>query len=247
MVEKTFRCPAPRCLTRALALAVVASVLALDSTDAIAAAPSPHTQRAPYHALREPFGEVAAIADQEAYASRWRSVSAAIQTDLDVLRACEVSRSFCSPAAKRFLAVVDAGRPMQDRARLGMINRAINLSIQATSDVVQHGVPDVWSSPLATFGSGKGDCEDYAIAKFAALLLAGVPPQDLRLVLVRNLRLQEAHAVLAARLGDRWVILDNRRLLLLEDRDVLWQYRPMAAFALELMARRYAQSRAVAP
>jgi len=230
-----------------LALAVVASVLALDSTDAIAAAPSPHTQRAPYHALREPFGEVAAIADQEAYASRWRSVSAAIQTDLDVLRACEVSRSFCSPAAKRFLAVVDAGRPMQDRARLGMINRAINLSIQATSDVVQHGVPDVWSSPLATFASGKGDCEDYAIAKFAALLLAGVPPQDLRLVLVRNLRLQEAHAVLAARLGDRWVILDNRRLLLLEDRDVLWQYRPMAAFALELMARRYAQSRAVAP
>jgi predicted transglutaminase-like cysteine proteinase len=247
VVEKTFRYAAPRCLTRTLALAVVATVLALDSTDAIAAAPSPHIQLALHHPLREPFGEVAAVADQEAYTSRWRSVSAAIQTDLDVLRACENSRSFCSPAAKRLLAVVDAGRPMQDRARLGMINRAINLSIQATSDVVQHGVPDVWSSPLATFGSGKGDCEDYAIAKFAALLLAGVPPQDLRLVLVRNLRLQEAHAVLAARLGDRWIILDNRRLLLLEDRDVLWQYRPMAAFALELMARTYAQSRAVAP
>jgi predicted transglutaminase-like cysteine proteinase len=34
--------------------------------------------------------------------------------------------------------------------------------------------PSVWSSPLATFRSGKGGCKDYAISKFAALLLVGV-------------------------------------------------------------------------
>jgi len=87
--------------------------------------------------------------------------------------------------------------------------------------MAQHGVPDLWSSPLATFSSGKGDCEDYAIAKLAALLLAGIPARDLRLMLVRNVRSGEAHAVLAARLDDHWLILDNSGHLLLEDREVL--------------------------
>jgi predicted transglutaminase-like cysteine proteinase len=111
--------------------------------------------------------------------------------------------------------------------------------------MAQHGVPDIWSSPLATFSSGKGDCEDYTIAKLAALLLAGIPARDLRLMLVRNVRSREAHAVLATRLDDHWLILDNSRHLLLEDREVLWQYRPLAALALEPALRTYPEERAV--
>ena len=37
------------------------------------------------------------------------------------------------------------------------------------SDLAQYGEIDVWSSPLLTFTTGRGDCEDYAIAKFVAL------------------------------------------------------------------------------
>ena len=165
-----------------------------------------------------------------------------MQADLDVLAACEADRSTCSPTARDFLAIVKAGHEKQGRARLGVVNRAINLAIQATSDMVQHGAGDIWSSPLATFRSGKGDCEDYAIAKFAALLLAGVPAQDLRLVIVRNLKAHRAHAVLAAWLEDRWLVLDNRRFLLLEDREILMEYRPLLAFTLEPPVRTYAQS-----
>ena len=58
---------------------------------------------------------------------------------------------------------------------------------------------DYWSTPLETMGRGIGDCEDYAIAKYATLTLMGVPPSSLRLVYVKAKRggLNQAHMVLA--------------------------------------------------
>ena len=89
-------------------------------------------------------------------------------------------------AARRFLAIVDEGRTRSGRARIGVINREINLAIVPTSDFVQWGVDDRWSPPLETFTTGRGDCEDYAIAKYVALTEAGVPPEDVKLVVVRD-------------------------------------------------------------
>ena len=111
------------------------------------------------------------------------------------------------------------------RSRLGEINRAINLAIHPVSDLAQYGEIDVWSSPLATFASGAGDCEDYAIAKFVALRLAGVAPDDLRIVIMRDTIRGEDHAVAAVRLDGRWLTLDNRRMAMVEDADVR-NYRP---------------------
>jgi predicted transglutaminase-like cysteine proteinase len=84
------------------------------------------------------------------------------------------NRSTWFPTARRSLGIVEPGREKQGRAQPGIVNRANNLALQATSDVVQHSAVGVWSSPLATFRSGKGDCKDYATSNFAALLLAGV-------------------------------------------------------------------------
>jgi hypothetical protein len=75
-----------------------------------------------------------------------------------------------------------------------------------TSDFVQWGVDDRWSPPLETFATGRGDCEDYAIAKYVALTEAGVPPEDVKIVVVRN--------------KSAWVILDNRWLALAPDREL---------------------------
>jgi predicted transglutaminase-like cysteine proteinase len=114
------------------------------------------------------------------------------------------------------------------RARIGVINRAINLAIKPTSDWAQWGVADRWSAPLETLTSGRGDCEDYAIAKYVALSEAGIGEADLRIVIVRDLGLGEDHAVLAARDGEKWLLLDNRRLALLEDNE-LQRGRPLFA------------------
>ena len=130
-----------------------------------------------------------------------------------------------SPAALKFLAIVDAAKLRDGRARLGEINRAINLAIRPMSDLAQYGQVDVWTSPLATLTKGGGDCEDYAIAKFVALRLAGIAPDDLRIVVMHDTIHGEDHAVAAARLDGRWLTLDNSRMAMVEDTDVR-NYRP---------------------
>ena len=90
------------------------------------------------------------------------------------------------------------------------------------------GVDDRWSPPLETFATGRGDREDYAIAKYVALTEAGVPPEDVKLVVVRDKTASENHAVVAVQVDGAWVILDNRWLALAPDRE-LWRATPLFA------------------
>src|SRR6201999_3869290 len=101
------------------------------------------------------------------------------------LALCDGDREHCaSDAALKFLAIVDGGRHREGRARLGEINRAINLSIRAVDDMVQYDQVDVRSSPVVDFYRGAGDCEDYAIAKYVALRMARIAAENLRLVVM---------------------------------------------------------------
>ena len=169
----------------------------------------------------EPFGLDTSPREWGSVREKWRGVERKLDDERVQLALCDGDRDRCvSPAALRFLAIVDSGRAREGRARLGEINRAINLAIRSMSDLAQHGAPDVWSSPLATFASGAGDCEDYAIAKFEALRLAGISPDDLRIVVMRDTIRGEDHAVAAARLDGHWLMLDNRRMAMIEDSDV---------------------------
>jgi predicted transglutaminase-like cysteine proteinase len=143
------------------------------------------------------------------------------------LALCDGDRERCaSPAALQFLAIVDNAKAREGRARLGEINRAINLAIRPMSDLAQYGAIDVWSSPLVTFTNGAGDCEDYAIAKFVALHQAGISPDDLRIVIMRDTIRGEDHAVAAVRLDGHWLTLDNRRMAMVEDAYIR-NYRPL--------------------
>jgi predicted transglutaminase-like cysteine proteinase len=140
---------------------------------------------------------------------------------------CRSDRARCpSAAALRFLSIIDSARGREGLARLGEINRSINREIRPMSDLMQYHVEDLWSSPLATLAAGAGDCEDYAIAKFVALREAGVAPEDLRLVIMRNTLSGEDHAVVAARLEGHWRLLDNRYLAMLEDVQIR-RYHPI--------------------
>ena len=130
----------------------------------------------------------------------------------------------------------------QGGTRLGIVNRAINLAIQSTSDMVQHCASDVWSSPLATFRSGKWrlrrlcDCETCRPAARRRPCPRSPPrdrsqPQD-----------RPSPRPLAGWLDDRWLVYDDRRFLLLDDRDIVTRYRPVLAVTLEPAAvKTYAQ------
>ena len=154
----------------------------------------------------QPFGLAASSLTAGGLRDKWLGVQRRLDDEMVQLALCEGDRDGCvSPAALKFLDIVDAAMLRDGRARLGDINRAINLAIRPMSDLAQHGRIDVWTSPLATLASGSGDCEDYAIAKFVALRRAGIAPDDLRIVVLHDTVHGEDHAVAAARLDGRWL------------------------------------------
>jgi predicted transglutaminase-like cysteine proteinase len=160
-------------------------------------------------------------------ATKWQGVARKLDDERVQLALCDGDRENCaSNAALQLLSIVDAGRQREGRARLGEINRAINLAIRPMSDLAQFGQEDVWSSPLDTLYRRAGDCEDYAIAKFVALRMAGIAAEDLRIVVLADTLRGEGHAVAAARLDGRWLILDNRRMAMVED-IAFRNYRPL--------------------
>ncbi len=175
----------------------------------------------------EPFGLSASAVYAGGLRDKWLGVARKLDDERVQLALCDGDRDNCaSTAALQFLAIVDSGRARDGRARLGVINRAINLAIHPMSDLAQYGEIDVWSSPLVTFYHGAGDCEDYAIAKYVALLEAGIAADDLRIVILRDTLSGEDHAVTAVRLDGHWLMLDNRRMAMIEDSYVR-NYRPL--------------------
>ena len=179
---------------------------------------APPAQKAPA-VSNEPFGLLMFRAPDGLLWGKWRGVVSDMAKEQTVLDRCRVDAVGCPSYAAQFLRLIDAVKSKSGRGRLDEANRAVNAAIRYVSDYAQYGEADRWSAPLATFVTGKGDCEDYAIAKYVALREAGFPQDDLRLVLVRDRSVREDHAVLAAHLDDRWLILDNRRSELIEDSD----------------------------
>lgn len=177
----------------------------------------------------EPFGLMTVALPEGPLVAKWRDAERAIRNDENIIADCRADISNCiSPPALQLLKVVKAAASREGLARLGEINRAINLAVRPMSDRALYGVDDHWTSPLATFAIGAGDCEDYAIAKLVALHEAGIAREDLRLIIMRENVTGEDHAVVAARVDGRWHILDNRFFVMVEDTNI-GKYKPVFA------------------
>lgn len=114
--------------------------------------------------------------------------------------------------------------------QLQLVNRYVNRRVQYEEDERRFGRPDVWSSANETLRSGRGDCEDYAIAKLQLLRAAGFGQHDLYLVIVRDLVRRADHAVLVARAAGDMYVLDDGTDEVLETKFVS-DYRPVLTFA----------------
>ncbi|MGH6728264.1 MAG: transglutaminase-like cysteine peptidase [Pseudolabrys sp.] len=178
----------------------------------------------------EPFGLPTMPALPSDASAKWSELQSRLLAEEKILAACRTEASTCPVAARRLLSIVELGRQHHGRALLGQINRAVNLSIRPMSDWAQYGVADYWATPLESLNSGAGDCEDYAIAKYVALRESGIAPDDLRLLIVSNVKEQTTHAVLAVHFADEWQILDNRTLIMV-NADAAQHYLPL--FALD--------------
>jgi len=132
---------------------------------------------------------------------KWRSTLERFESEI---KSCDASQ--CKK--KQWEAVIDGLRGKDLMTQLREINTEMNDKRYIT-DPVNWNLPDYWATPFQ-FLRKNGDCEDYAISKYMALRDLGVAAADMRIVVLNDLNLRIAHAVLAVYVNGKPYILDNQ-------------------------------------
>src|SRR4051794_14542904 len=96
------------------------------------------------------FGTVALRVDHTRLDARWHAVE----------------RQKLAGAPARFATAL---RRDDSSEQLRLVNRFVNRRVHYVEDQRRFGRADVWSAANDTLRSGRGDCEDYAIAKYQLL------------------------------------------------------------------------------
>ena len=131
-------------------------------------------------------------------------------------------------------------------AKLEAVNSYVNARVRFVDDRVQFGTADRWMAPSETLTRGRGDCEDFALAKRAMLRAAGVAEKDLYLVVLKDLSRRADHAVLVVRAAGRFLVLDNGTDRIVDSSDVQ-DYKPVLTFAANGRAYTHGYRRDVPP
>jgi len=142
---------------------------------------------------------------------------------------CPATR--CASGVRKTLA--EAARRAEDLPpleALALVNRSVNGAIAYASDKSAWGKGDYWASPVEIAKRGKGDCEDYAIAKMWLLRSIGFTPGQLQLVVLKDVRKQVFHAVLAVHVEGKAYVLDNMSNKVATD-GAYASYVPILSFA----------------
>lgn len=157
------------------------------------------------------FNSVALPIDRTSLDRRWRKVAK--------VPAGAVPAAFAAGLAGR--------GPIE---QLEAINRYVNGRVKFIDDIRQYGVADRWTTAADTLRRGRGDCEDYAIAKLQLMRRAGFAEKDLYLVILRDALRRADHAVLVARAEGRLLVLDNGTDRLTDSYEMP-DYRPIFTFS----------------
>ena len=157
------------------------------------------------------FNSVALPIGRTSLDRRWRRVAKAPAT--------AISAAFSAGLAGR--------GPIE---QLEAINRYVNGRVKFIDDIRQYGVDDLWTTAADTLRRGRGDCEDYAIAKLQLLRRAGFAENDLYLVILHDALRRTDHAVLVARAEGRLLVLDNGTDRLIDSYEMP-DYRPIVTFS----------------
>ncbi len=175
-----------------------------------------------------PYGLFGSIEFQGATEGTWNGFGPKVTEALDLFARCAREPSRCPRSDVRALmAEVAQLRGRDTFYKLFAVNRLGNRQ-PYRGDHVDTGDHDNWASPLE-FLARSGDCEDYAIFKYALLLHMGLPIDALMVVLLRQIGNPGAHAVLAAHVGSETYILDNLSGRVLPHRDIA-NYQPVYSF-----------------
>jgi predicted transglutaminase-like cysteine proteinase len=113
-----------------------------------------------------------------------------------------------SPGATRWKALLRQMQAKPEREQIEGVNAFFN-QINYIEDIQNYGKTDYWATPVEFLTRG-GDCEDFAIAKYAALRALGFSPQQLRVAIVMDEIKNIPHAILVVYSDAGNFVLDNQ-------------------------------------
>ncbi len=123
------------------------------------------------------------------------------------MQVCQLSpTNKCHLAKWRIFLKQILTKPKRDQ--LEMVNSYLNNWLYVI-DPVNYGVKDYWATPKQ-FMQRAGDCEDYAISKYMSLAHLGFSKDRMRVLVLQDLNLKTAHAVLLVELDGQVWLLDNQ-------------------------------------
>lgn len=111
---------------------------------------------------------------------------------------------------KAWFRTMASSSSLSESEKLEKVNNFFNL-LRFVDDKKLWGLSNYWATPIEFIGVNGGDCEDFAIAKYFTLLALGIADQKMRLTMVKALKLNQYHMVVAyyETPGSVPLILDN--------------------------------------
>lgn len=93
------------------------------------------------------------------------------------------------------LKMMNKHRNSDEYEKVKAVNRFFNM-VPYKSDMKVWGQKDYWATRIEFLGKDRGDCEDYALAKYFTLKQMGVSTKKMYLTYAKSLRYKVAHMVL---------------------------------------------------
>jgi predicted transglutaminase-like cysteine proteinase len=149
-------------------------------------------------------GMLARYADEQQGAGRGCNAS----TSAHPLPSAHPSPSAQDCPLAQWQALVAEVAGLEPRAVLERVNAVINRHPYIPSQR-NWGETNYWETPFE-FLRKSGQCQDYAVAKYLLLRAAGMPADQLRIVVLRDEALGLDHAVTVAYVDGEALLLDNQ-------------------------------------
>ncbi|MCB1562487.1 MAG: transglutaminase-like cysteine peptidase [Alphaproteobacteria bacterium] len=156
-----------------------------------------YTDVASYPAL---FGSQEKRSRNLAAFTKWSSMFERFDQELNAKSSARIVREF-QENIEDFKTL-----PLRDMA--SRVNDVMNAK-RYIVDSKNWGKSDYWATPIEFMRRG-GDCEDFAIAKYAALRVLGVPEERLRIAIVHDTQKNIPHALLIVYTDQGAYYLDNQ-------------------------------------
>ncbi len=107
---------------------------------------------------------------------------------LSALMLDKVEKKYGTASKQRLEAwqvLLSSDKNIDDLKKIKLVNDFFNQQIVFVSDAQNWGVEDYWATPVEMLAKGRGDCEDFAIAKYFSLLALGLAENKLRITYVQ--------------------------------------------------------------